>query len=77
MFFIAYTKNGVDDLEQAADHVCVQRRAGLVERLAAPGHARAEAGEDSGRCVAVPPPYELSSNPYSLLDITDLCSSTR
>ena len=29
IFFIAYTKNGVEDLGQAADYVCVQWRAGV------------------------------------------------
>ena len=48
VFFIAYTKNGVEDLGQRADYVCVQRRAGVFERVAAPGHVGAAAGEGAG-----------------------------
>ena len=72
MFFIAYTKNGVDDLGKRPITFAFNGGPGSSSvwlHLGMLGPKRVKIPDDAS---AVPPPYGLSSNPYSLLDITDL-----
>ena len=49
MFFVAYTRNDVEDKATAPDHVLLQRRAGIVVGLAASGRAGAAPRADGRR----------------------------
>jgi carboxypeptidase C (cathepsin A) len=72
MFFIAYTKDGVDDLSTRPVTFAFNGGPGSSSvwlHLGMLGPRRIKIPDDAS---AVPPPYGLSSNPYSLLDITDL-----
>ena len=57
IFFIAYTRDGVDDPCTASDNLFVQWRAGFVLGLAAPGSAGATGGwrwATPARCFHLP-----------------------
>jgi carboxypeptidase C (cathepsin A) len=72
MFFIAYTKDGVEDLSQRPITFAFNGGPGSSSvwlHLGMLGPKWVKIPDDAS---AVPPPYGLSSNPYSLLDITDL-----
>jgi carboxypeptidase C (cathepsin A) len=72
IFFIAYTKNGVDDLGQRPITFAFNGGPGSSSvwlHLGMLGPKRVKLPDDA---APLPPPYELTSNPYSLLDLTDL-----
>jgi carboxypeptidase C (cathepsin A) len=72
MFFIAYTKDGVDDKSQRPITFAFNGGPGSSSvwlHLGMLGPKWVKIPDDAS---AVPPPYGLSPNPYSLLDITDL-----
>ncbi len=72
IFFIAYTKNGVDDLAQRPITFAFNGGPGSSSvwlHLGMLGPKRVKLPDDAS---PVPPPYELTANPHSLLDITDL-----
>jgi carboxypeptidase C (cathepsin A) len=72
MFFIAYTKDGVDDKSQRPITFAFNGGPGSSSvwlHLGMLGPKWVKFPDDAS---AVPPPYGLSPNPYSLLDITDL-----
>jgi carboxypeptidase C (cathepsin A) len=72
MFFIAYTKDGVDDKSQRPITFAFNGGPGSSSvwlHLGMLGPKWVKIPDDAS---AVPPPYGLSANPYSLLDITDL-----
>ena len=72
IFFIAYTKNGVDDLGQRPITFAFNGGPGSSSvwlHLGMLGPKRVKLPDDAS---PLPPPYELTANPYSLLDITDL-----
>ncbi len=72
MFYIAYTRDGVPDL--AARPITFSFNGGpgsssVWMHLGLLGPRRVHLADDGG---AVPPPYKLEDNPYSLLDVSDL-----
>ena len=72
IFFIAYTKNGVDDLGKRPITFAFNGGPGSSSvwlHLGMLGPKRVKLPDDAS---PLPPPYELTANPYSLLDITDL-----
>jgi carboxypeptidase C (cathepsin A) len=72
IFFIAYTKNGVDDLAQRPITFAFNGGPGSSSvwlHLGMLGPQRVKLPDDAS---PLPPPFELVANPYSLLDITDL-----
>ncbi len=72
MFFIAYTKDGVKDLSQRPVTFAFNGGPGSSSvwlHLGLLGPRRVKLPDNTS---AVPPPYELQDNQYSLLDITDL-----
>jgi carboxypeptidase C (cathepsin A) len=72
MFFIAYTKDGVDDVGQRPITFAFNGGPGSSSvwlHLGMLGPKRVKIPDDAS---AVPPPYGLQSNPYSILDMTDL-----
>jgi carboxypeptidase C (cathepsin A) len=72
IFFIAYTKDNVDDLGQRPVTFAFNGGPGSSSvwlHLGLLGPQRIKIPADAS---AVPPPYRLSSNPYTLLDLTDL-----
>jgi carboxypeptidase C (cathepsin A) len=72
VFFIAYTKDGVDDLGQRPITFAFNGGPGSSSvwlHLGMLGPQRIKIPADA---TALPPPYHLSSNPYTLLDLTDL-----
>jgi carboxypeptidase C (cathepsin A) len=72
MFFIAYTKDGVEDIGKRPITFAFNGGPGSSSvwlHLGMLGPKRVKIPDDAS---AVPPPYGLVSNPYSLLDLTDL-----
>jgi carboxypeptidase C (cathepsin A) len=72
MFFIAYTKDGVDDVGKRPITFAFNGGPGSSSvwlHLGMLGPKRVKIPDDAS---AVPPPYGLQSNPYSILDLTDL-----
>lgn len=72
IFFIAYTKNGVEDLGQRPIAFAFNGGPGSSSvwlHLGMLGPKRVKLPDDAS---ALAPPYELVSNPHSLLDVTDL-----
>src|SRR5687767_2324351 len=72
MFFIAYTKDGVDEVGKRPITFAFNGGPGSSSvwlHLGMLGPKRVKIPDDAS---AVPPPYGLVSNPYSLLDLTDL-----
>jgi carboxypeptidase C (cathepsin A) len=72
MFFIAYTKDGVEDPSTRPITFAFNGGPGSSSvwlHLGMLGPKWVKIPDDAS---AVPPPYGLSANPYSLLDITDL-----
>jgi carboxypeptidase C (cathepsin A) len=72
MFFIAYTKDGVEDPSTRPITFAfngVPGSSSVWLHLGMLGPKWVKIPDDAS---AVPPPYGLSANPYSLLDITDL-----
>jgi carboxypeptidase C (cathepsin A) len=72
IFFIAYTKNGVEDLAQRPITFAFNGGPGSSSvwlHLGMLGPKRVKVPYDAS---LLPPPYELVENPHSLLDITDL-----
>jgi carboxypeptidase C (cathepsin A) len=72
VFFIAYTKNGVDDLSQRPITFAFNGGPGSSSvwlHLGMLGPQRVKVADDASQS---PPPYALEANPYSLLDLTDL-----
>ena len=55
-----------------ANHVLLQRRAGLILGLAAPGGLRAQGRPVARHAQCSAPPYSLVDNSNTLLDVTDL-----
>ncbi len=78
VFFMAYTLDRTRRARDAAAHVLVQRRPGLVVGVAAPRRARAEAREDARRrraCRRRPTSWSTTSTPGSTTPTSS--SSTR
>lgn len=72
IFFIAYTKNGVDDLSQRPITFAFNGGPGSSSvwlHLGMLGPQRVKVPDDASQTA---PPYSLSSNPHTLLDLTDL-----
>ena len=72
MFFIAYTKNGVEDLGQRPITFAFNGGPGSSSvwlHLGMLGPKRVKLPDDASQ---TPPPYALEANPHSLLDMTDL-----
>ena len=72
VFFIAYTKNGVEDLGERPISFAFNGGPGSSSvwlHLGMLGPRRVKVPDDASQ---TPPPYSLTDNPYSLLDITDL-----
>jgi carboxypeptidase C (cathepsin A) len=72
IFFIAYTKKGVDDLGQRPITFAFNGGPGSSSvwlHLGMLGPKRVRLPDDAS---PLPPPFELTTNPHSLLDITDL-----
>jgi carboxypeptidase C (cathepsin A) len=72
MFFIAYTKDGVDDLARRPVTFVFNGGPGSSSvwlHLGMLGPKRINLPDDAS---PLPPPYELTNNPRSLLDVTDL-----
>jgi carboxypeptidase C (cathepsin A) len=72
IFFIAYTKDAVDDLSQRPLTFAFNGGPGSSSvwlHLGMLGPQRVKIPDDP---APVAPPYHLSTNPYTLLDITDL-----
>lgn len=72
VFFIAYTKDGVDDLSQRPISFAFNGGPGSSSvwlHLGMLGPQRVKVPDDATQTA---PPYSLTDNPYSLLDITDL-----
>jgi len=72
MFFIAYTKNGVEDLSKRPITFAFNGGPGSSSvwlHLGVLGPKRIKLPDDASQ---LPPPYELVNNPLSLLDLTDL-----
>lgn len=72
IFFIAYTKNGVEDLGQRPIAFAFNGGPGSSSvwlHLGMLGPKRIKLPDDAS---ALAPPYELVGNPHSLLDVTDL-----
>ncbi len=72
VFFIAYTKNGVDELSQRPVTFAFNGGPGSSSvwlHLGLLGPQRVKLPDGTS---AAPPPYGLSNNSFSLLDITDL-----
>ncbi|MGD9633696.1 MAG: S10 family peptidase [Pirellulales bacterium] len=72
IFFIAYTKNGVEDLGQRPISFAFNGGPGSSSvwlHLGMLGPKRIKLPDDAS---SLAPPYELVNNPHSLLDITDL-----
>src|SRR5262249_23748465 len=72
VFFIAYTKNGVKDLSQRPISFAFNGGPGSSSvwlHLGMLGPHRVKVPDDASQ---TPPPYALTDNPHSLLDITDL-----
>ncbi len=72
IFFIAYTKNGVEDLGRRPITFAFNGGPGSSSvwlHLGMLGPKRVKLPDDA---VPLAPPYELTNNPHSLLDITDL-----
>ena len=72
MFFIAYTKDGVDDIGKRPITFAFNGGPGSSSvwlHLGMLGPKRVKIPDDAS---AVPPPYGVLSNPYSILDLTDL-----
>lgn len=72
MFFIAYTKDGVDDAGQRPVTFAFNGGPGSSSvwlHLGVLGPKRVKIPDDASYAA---PPYALVANPYSLLDITDL-----
>jgi carboxypeptidase C (cathepsin A) len=72
IFFIAYTKNGVEDLAKRPISFAFNGGPGSSSvwlHLGMLGPKRIKLPDDAS---SLAPPYELENNPYSLLDVTDL-----
>ena len=72
VFFIAYTKNGVEDLSQRPITFAFNGGPGSSSvwlHLGMVGPQRVKVADDASQS---PPPYALEANPHSLLDLTDL-----
>jgi carboxypeptidase C (cathepsin A) len=72
VFFVAYTKNGVEDLGQRPITFCFNGGPGSSSvwlHLGMLGPQRVNVPDDA---TQTPPPFELVANPHSLLDLTDL-----
>lgn len=72
IFFVAYTKDGVDDLVQRPITFAFNGGPGSSSvwlHLGMLGPQRIKIPDDAS---PLPPPFRLSQNPYSLLDLTDL-----
>lgn len=72
IFFVAYTKNGVDDLGQRPISFAFNGGPGSSSvwlHLGMLGPKRIKLPDDAS---SLAPPYELVNNPHSLLDVTDL-----
>ena len=72
VFFIAYTKDGVDDLSQRPITFAFNGGPGSSSvwlHLGMLGPKRVKVPDDASQ---TPPPYALEANPHSLLDLTDL-----
>jgi len=72
IFFIAYTKNGVEDIARRPISFAFNGGPGSSSvwlHLGMLGPKRVKLPDDASQ---LPPPYELVENPYSLLDLTDL-----
>lgn len=72
IFFVAYTKDGVENLAERPITFAFNGGPGSSSvwlHLGMLGPKRIKLPDDASPS---PPPYELSSNPYSLLDLTDL-----
>ncbi len=72
VFFVAYTKNGVDDLSERPISFAFNGGPGSSSvwlHLGMLGPRRVKVPDDASQ---VAPPYSLTDNPHSLLDITDL-----
>jgi carboxypeptidase C (cathepsin A) len=72
IFFIAYTKNGVEDLGQRPITFAFNGGPGSSSvwlHLGMLGPKRVKLPDDA---KPLAPPYELANNPHSLLDVTDL-----
>ncbi|MCC7086807.1 MAG: peptidase S10 [Pirellulales bacterium] len=72
IFFVAYTKDGINDLGQRPITFAFNGGPGSSSvwlHLGMLGPKRIKIPDDAS---PLPPPYELTANPYSLLDITDL-----
>ena len=72
VFFIAYTKNGVDDLSQRPITFAFNGGPGSSSvwlHLGMLGPQRVKVPDDATQTA---PPYSLTDNPHSLLDTTDL-----
>ncbi len=72
VFFIAYTRDGVDDLSRRPVTFTFNGGPGSSSvwlHMGAFGPRRVKMAPDGG---TLPPPYELVNNEHSLLDVTDL-----
>ena len=72
IFFIAYTKNGVEDLSQRPITFAFNGGPGSSSvwlHLGMLGPQRVKVPDDASQTA---PPYAMQANPYSLLDLTDL-----
>jgi carboxypeptidase C (cathepsin A) len=72
MFFVAYSKNGVDDLSQRPVSFAFNGGPGSSSvwlHLGMLGPQRMKLPDDTSQLAA---PYSLTSNPHTLLDLTDL-----
>jgi carboxypeptidase C (cathepsin A) len=72
LFFIAYTKNGVEDLAERPITFAFNGGPGSSSvwlHLGMLGPKRVKLPDDASQ---IAPPYELVANPHSLLDLTDL-----
>jgi carboxypeptidase C (cathepsin A) len=72
IFFIAYTKNGVEDLSQRPVMFAFNGGPGSSSvwlHLGMLGPQRVKVPDDASQTA---PPYNLETNPHSLLDLTDL-----
>jgi carboxypeptidase C (cathepsin A) len=72
VFFIAYTKNGIEDLGQRPITFAFNGGPGSSSvwlHLGMLGPQRVKVPDDASQS---PPPYALQANPHTLLDLTDL-----
>lgn len=72
VFFVAYTKNGVDDLSERPVTFAFNGGPGSSSvwlHLGMLGPRRVKVPDDASQTA---PPYSLSDNPHSMLDVTDL-----